>query len=164
MSAPWILRSVPGPSLQEIYWGAGASSEKNNEAGEDFGAQGLGGVAEEAGGTYSGKEEAQQGLYCSTWKEAVSRWGLVSSPTHNWVRGNSLYLCQEFRMDIRRSFSIERIVNHGNRLPTEVVESSYRCGTLGHSLVLDSAVWVNGWTWRFCRLFSSLNNSDVICD
>lgn len=33
--APQILFSVLGPSLQERCWGAGAHSEKSNEAGED---------------------------------------------------------------------------------------------------------------------------------
>lgn len=54
-----------GPHFKKYIEGLEHLQKKNNEAGEDFGAQGLAGVAEEAGGAYSGKEEAQQGLYCS---------------------------------------------------------------------------------------------------
>jgi len=55
---------------------------KGNEAGEDSGAQVLGGAAEGTGIVQCGEEVTQGRLYCSLQlpeKKTVLRWGLASS-------------------------------------------------------------------------------------
>ena len=64
-SAPLVLRSVSGPSLQERHGGPGACPKKGNEAGEWSGAQALGGVAEGAGIVQSGEEKTQGRSHCT---------------------------------------------------------------------------------------------------
>jgi len=64
-TAPWILCSVLGLSLQEGHRGAGACPEEGKEAGEGSREQVLQGAAEGTGIAWCGEEKAEGRPYCS---------------------------------------------------------------------------------------------------
>lgn len=79
-SAPWIMHSVLGPSLQDRHFGARMCPKMGTKLAKGLEHKSWG-AAEEAGGFQPGEKDAQKDLAVSTasWKEAVATWGSVSS-------------------------------------------------------------------------------------
>lgn len=48
--------------------------------------------------------------------------GFFSQAANHRMRGNSLRLCQRFRLDIRKNFFTKRVTRHWSNLDREVVE------------------------------------------
>lgn len=89
---------------------------------------------------FSLEKRRQWGYLITARQWSVTTWGWALLPGSEKMRGNVLKLCQEsFKIDIRKNSFTERIMNHGNGLPSEAVESHpwrrLRSGTLCCGLV-----------------------------